>query len=140
MKYLGIDYGSKRIGIAISDSSGLIAFPKKIIPRLNAEEEIVAYIYSEKVEKIVIGRSTNNSGEDNPIAEDAERFGKSLANTTGLSVVYQWEGYTSREARGLLQKPTARGVLSRLVSKKNEPVDAHAAAIMLQSYLDSAHV
>ncbi len=123
MKYLGIDYGSKRVGLATSDEEGKMAFPYAVI--LNNEkliDKIGEIIKKEKIEKIIIGESTNFKGEPNKIMVEIEKFTEELKEKFKLEVVFEPEFLTSVQAEKL--------------QGKNEMTDASAAALILQSYLD----
>ena len=132
MKHLGIDYGTKRIGIAVSDEGGSLAFPLTTVAAgANALGEVVEIINREWVEKIVIGESKNFKGEANPVMEDIEQFKKDLAELTRLPVEYEQEFFSSTQAARQFAPDGSR--------KKNpsqEKLDASAAALILQNYLD----
>ncbi len=126
MKYLGIDYGTKRIGIAISDDNGEFAFPKAIIAPQNAVTEIADLCQKERIEAIVIGKSVASNGEDNEIVPMTERFKEKLALAIQLPIFFQQESFSTVEAH---RYQTAAG--SR---------DDSAAAIILQRFLDTKRV
>lgn len=131
MRYLGIDYGSSKIGLALSDEAGTMGFPSDIVsntPRL--VDEIGARIAKENVGAVVIGESKNLDGTDNPIAESARAFGTQLSTHTGVPVFYESEVFTSVEAK----RPPSKEGKSRS-PKKHTVVDASAAALILTSYL-----
>lgn len=131
MRYLGIDYGSKKIGLALSDESGAMGFPHSILtntPRLF--DELCALIAKENIGAIVIGESRNLSGEENPIAKGARSLGNQLTERAGVPVFFESEVFTSAEAR----RAPAKEAKSRAV-KKHPAVDASAAALILTSYL-----
>ncbi|MFZ1988109.1 MAG: Holliday junction resolvase RuvX, partial [Minisyncoccia bacterium] len=72
MRYIGIDYGTKKVGLALSDEAGTMGFPHGIIPNTpRLLETIVTLIKEKKVEAVVMGESKDFSGKDNPIAQDA---------------------------------------------------------------------
>lgn len=123
MRYLGIDYGSKRIGLAVSDENGQMAFPYSVIKNdKNILAEIGEIIKKEKIEKIIMGESKNFKNIPNKIMKEIEKFKKELEEKTKLPVIFESEFMTSIQAeRGL---------------GKNDMNDASAAAIILQSYLD----
>jgi len=132
MKYLGIDYGTKRIGIALSDESGAIAFPHSIISAdEKAASAATALAATEGVTDIVVGESTWQ-GADNPVMSSAHEFATALEEK-GLRVHLISEALTSYAARSAPSKPDQ----SRNLKKNREPVDAHAAALILQRYLDT---
>lgn len=123
MRFLGIDFGIKKIGLAVSDGEGRIAFPflvlennKKIL------DEIEKIIAKEKIEKIVLGESKNFEGKPNKIMVEIEKFKKSLEEQIKVLVVLEPEFMTSQQAE--------------LIQGKNKMHDASAAAIILQTYLD----
>lgn len=131
MRYLGVDFGSKKIGLALSDESGAMGFPHSIIsntPKLI--EELCALIAKENVGAVVIGESRNLAGGENPIAESARAFGAQITERAGVPVFFESEVFTSAEAR----RAPAKEPKSRAV-KKYPAVDASAAALILTSYL-----
>ena len=131
MRYLGIDYGISKIGIALSDEAGMMGFPHTIMvntPRFI--DELCALIAKENVGAVVIGESRNLSGTDNPIAADARALGTLLTERAGLSVFYESEIFTTAQARRAPEKE----VKSR-AAKPRVNVDASAAALILTSYL-----
>lgn len=120
-KAIGLDYGAKRIGVAISDESGSVAFPKVTLQNgRNIFEELTALIREEKAEVVVIGESKKPSGEDNAIMEEVRVFAKELETRSGVTVMFEPEFYSSVEARQMAG---------------HSFVDAGAAAIILNSYI-----
>lgn len=145
MRYLGVDYGVKKIGIALSDEKGKMAFAYSVIANIGAEKvlaKIKKICAENSVGKIVLGKSLNYKGGPNPIMEEIERFKAGLEKETGLPIVYQDETLTSAEARRPLGGERKRPpTLSKRKSPEKEKkammkVDASAAALILQSYLD----
>lgn len=145
MRYLGIDYGTKRIGVAISDENGKMAFAHSVIPNLGKEKtakKIKKICVENLVGKIALGKSLNYKGEPNPIMEKIEPFKTELEKETGLPVVYQNETLTSAEARRPLGGERKRPpTLNKRKSPEKErqakmKIDASAAALILQSHLD----
>jgi putative Holliday junction resolvase len=123
MKYLGIDYGTKRVGIALSDREGLMAYPNVVLEaNKNLADEVLNITKKEDVEVIVVGESNNFSGKPNPIMKRIHGFCAELSGKTTLSVVFEPEVLTSQEAKH--------------IQGENDLHDASAAAVMLQSYLD----
>ena len=122
MRLLGIDYGTKRVGIALTDDQGMMAFPLTVIPNdpalIKSIEEIVL---NNKVEKIVIGHSLDRDGKPNPIHARVEELIQDLTLRTGLPVELEPEQYTTQEATRL--------------QEKSELTDASAATIILNSYI-----
>jgi len=135
MKYLGIDYGTKRIGLAVSDESGMFAFPKEILANgKQALEKILDLVKSESIGKIVVGNSLDTSGQRNLVMEDVDAFVEELHKLTGLPVDLHDERFSSIAARAMdLEKPKAS---LRNSAARMDHIDDRAAAIMLQRYLD----
>ena len=124
MKYLGIDYGAKRVGTAISDDAGTIAFPRAVISNdKNLLPQLFKMTQEEKIEQIIVGDTRSHGGGENPITAEAETFMETLARTTSLPVSRAFEVFSSIEA-------------SRYAPKGSEHEDAAAAAIILQRFLD----
>ena len=124
MKYLAIDYGSKRVGTAVSDTAGTIAFPRTVLA--NDEQLFSALkklIEEEKIEAIVVGDTRSHGGGENPVTAATESFVVKLEAETKLPIERVWEIWSSIEA-------------SRYAEKGNEHNDAAAAAIILQRFLD----
>ena len=139
MRHLGIDYGTKKVGLALSDEAGTMGFPHSILKNDNMLVEAVrALIKKERVGVLVIGDSLNFTGEPNPVAEVARAFGKSLEEATGLPVFFEQELFTTQEARRGFDGLHPRHVSdsTRKTARKDaEAVDASAAALILTSYL-----
>lgn len=132
---MGIDYGTKRIGVAISDESGKFAFPKIIVSSgKQALSDIIALIQEEGVEQVIVGNSLDMSGNRNAIMEDVDVFVEQLHKLTGLPVGFMDERYSSSAIRAFdFEKPIAN---TRGNSRPTDHIDDRAAAIMLQRYLD----
>ncbi len=123
LKHLGIDFGSKRIGLAISDDTASVAFPYKIVTNTSkALDEILEIIQFERIAKVIIGESKDKDMKDNPIMELIHTFKKQLEEK-GIDVDFHNEFFSSAQ------------VLSTM-GQQNKSLDASAAAIILQSYLD----
>ncbi|MFA6257188.1 MAG: Holliday junction resolvase RuvX [Candidatus Paceibacterota bacterium] len=126
MRFLGIDYGKKRIGIAISDENGVLGFPKIILD--NDEglgRKISAIMKDENITEIVIGESLDFAGKPNQISAEIDTFTRELEKFN-LPVHKQKEFLTSVEARKF------HGPKSR--------ADASAAALILQRFLDKRNI
>lgn len=135
MRHLGIDYGSKRVGIAISDEGGTIAFPHKILfNNMELLDSIHNICGQEGVSAIVLGESSDLSGAPNKIMGSIEEFKRNLEAELELPVYLQKEFMTTVEARGRegKEKNNAR----KTAKEQQSSVDASAAALILQRYLD----
>lgn len=123
MKYLGVDYGTKRVGIATSDEGGRMAFPFKVIPNSpNLISEIATICTTEHVAAIVVGESLNFQNMPNAIMDEIHPFATALEKAAKLPLYFMNEILSSREAMH--------------IQGDNKHNDASAAAIILQSYLD----
>ncbi|MCR4276493.1 MAG: Holliday junction resolvase RuvX [Candidatus Parcubacteria bacterium] len=131
MRYLGVDYGTKKIGLALSDEAGMMGFPHSIVPNTpRLIDELCALIAKEDVGAVVIGESRTLAGGENPIAKDARLFGDQIAERAGVPVFYESEVFTSAEARRTPHKEE-----KTRAPKARANVDASAAALILTSYL-----
>ena len=115
MKYLGLDHGNKRIGIAVSDEGGTFAFPRVVLQNTdNIFEEIKKICDEEKIEKIVLGLPISFSGQHSNQTEEVKKFADALKRFIDIPLIYENEIFTSKMTQD----------------------DAGAAALILQSYLD----
>lgn len=131
MRYLGVDFGSKKVGIALSDEAGTMGFPHAIVPNTpRLVDELCALIAKESVGAVVIGESRNLAGGENPIAEEARAFGNLITERAGVPVFFESEIFTSAEARRAPHKE-----LKTRAPKRHPATDASAAALILTSYL-----
>lgn len=124
MRFLGIDYGSKKIGLAISDEEASFAFPLLILKNVSKEdpiEKIFEIIKEKNIEGIVIGESLNLKGEENKILKDAKHFAEMLKEKCGKEIYFEKEWLSTLEARRFQDRHDA---------------DDSAAAIILQRFLD----
>ncbi len=125
MKYIGIDYGTKRTGIALSDDGGMMAFPREVLAVTTEDslvEEIKKICTEEGVEEVVMGESKNSQGEDNTVMKFILPLKEALEKELGLPVHLEPEFMTSMHAD---------------VGQGRTPLrDASAAALILQRYLD----
>ncbi|MBP9760573.1 MAG: Holliday junction resolvase RuvX [Candidatus Pacebacteria bacterium] len=131
-KILGIDYGARRVGVALSDDGHTFAFPKIVLENNDALMQTLAdLIVREDVLSCVVGEGDNPAGGANTIERRIMIFAEALKVRTGLPVIAMTEAYSSAEARRALEE--------RVATRKDKTVavDAAAAAIILQSYLDT---
>ena len=143
-KFLGIDYGTKRIGIAVSDEGSTLAFPKEIVANdLNTLERIGEIIEKENIKEIVIGESVDFSGKLNALSARIEVFILELKEKFAVPIHKQQEFLTSVEAR---RSPSGKSGLSssqahsKVKQIKSGRIDASAAALILQRYLDKRNM
>ena len=122
MRLLGIDYGSKRVGISVGDTDHGMAFPKAVLK--NGQDlmtNILKIIKDEEVEEVIIGESKNFKNEDNKIMKEILLFKRELEDVVGKIVILHPEFMTSAEAVQL--------------QGENDMLDASAAALILKSYI-----
>ena len=124
MRYLGIDYGAKRIGLAVSDEAGGFAFPKATIPNdANALAYIMQLAEDEGIAAFVLGDTRTASGAENPVTYEADRFAERLEEQISIPMHRAWEAWSSVEAGRF--------------APDGKHDDSAAAAIILQRFLDS---
>lgn len=139
-RFLGVDYGTKRIGLAISDENGVLAFPRNIVFNdRDVLENLSKIIKEENIKEIVIGESVDFSGKLNALSGRIEVFISELSEKFKLPIHKQKEFLTSVEARRSKTRKnglTSPQTHSRVKQIKSGRVDASAAALILQRYLD----
>jgi len=134
MRILGIDHGTKRIGLALSDELQMIAQPFDFFPAEPFVEflaRLEELIREKSVEQIVIGMPRNMNGTYGPATDKVKKFIEQLKETIQVPIRAWDERLTSVEANRLLIQGNVRR------EKRKEKVDMMAAAILLQSFLDS---
>lgn len=121
MKIIGIDFGTKKVGVALSNEEATLAFPVDVFSRKGIENVVLDLAKEEGVGTVVAGESTQFDMKDNPLMKDIRECAANLEKS-GLQIVYENEFMSSMQA-------------SR-IQGYNKKQDASAAAIILQSYLD----
>jgi putative Holliday junction resolvase len=144
MRYLGVDYGAKRIGLALSDATGLIARPWQSVPAHGspgAAALAIAGLLADRADEtlaevgaVVVGLPRRLSGEETKETAAAREFARLLEGRSGLAVHLQDERLTSHEAEARLARtePDWR--------RRKPRLDAASAEIILQDYLDGRPV
>lgn len=137
MRVMGLDYGDKTVGVAISDELLITAQPIETVERERTNklrktyQRIETLIAEYEVEKIVLGRPLNMNGTEGDRVELTEAFAEELSRRTGLEIIWMDERLTTVEANRILEET---GVAH---SARKEHIDKMAAAIILQTYLDT---
>ena len=132
-RILGIDYGTKRIGIAVSDPLNIIARGVTVIPNSPETIEKIKRIAGEfRVEKIVVGVPINLKGRSDSMAEEVEEFIRLLTSELKLEIIRQDERFTSRIARQTLVDMN----VGKMKRRAKGRIDEMASALILQGYLD----
>ncbi len=145
MKYLGVDYGQKKIGIAISDDRASLAFPRDIIANDEKHIEYIKHLCDqEDIKDIVIGKSVDYKGKDNEIEKDINKFIKILNKDKKYSIHRIDERMSTSliasETRYHFQKKQNSKTFSKnakSVRESSKKDDAKVAALILQNFLDS---
>jgi len=129
MRILGIDYGTKKIGLALSDESARFAFPHSILKNLTGYDlvkSIKRVCEENDVSKIILGRPELFKVKDDKIVKKVEKFKQILEKEMGIEVIFENEAMTTQQAKRPFKD-------SR---KKPKNMDSASAALILQSYLD----
>lgn len=122
MRKMGIDFGSKRVGVALTDDAGLMAFPHEVYKNDEQLLGVIESLIEEKdVEEVVIGHSLGMDGEPNKIHAAVEEFITDLTLRVPVPIHLEPEQYTTQEAVRF--------------QGRNKDTDASAAAIILNSYI-----
>ena len=130
-RYLGVDYGTKRIGIAISDPLGLTARPLQVVARNDLKGMLRSINDEYSISEVIVGMPTALGGHQGESAEGARQLGEEIGNILEVPVRYVDERFTSRMAESALLESGMKR------QERRETVDKVAAAIILQAFLDS---
>lgn len=140
MRVLGIDYGARRVGLALSDASGTLASPWRGIERRGSDADLVALLTAEVarlagdddgLEAVVVGWPRRLDGTAHEQTARVEAFARALGAAIAVPVVLQDERLSSHEAE------TRLAVRERDWRRRKARLDAAAAAVILQDYLDA---
>ncbi len=137
MIILGVDLGKARTGLAVCDPSELLASPLRVISEHNRERLIAAIVSAareSRAELLVVGLPKNMDGTEGESAQSARSIGEELEKSSGLPVAFWDERGTTVTAHGYLNDVNVRG------KKRKAVVDAVAATVILQSYLDGKRI
>ena len=136
-RLMGLDFGSKTVGVALSDPTGLIASPLEIIERDREDKLRKTYARIEEliaeynVTKIVLGLPLNMDSSEGERVRKTEEFKETLERRTGLEVIFWDERLTTVEAHDIMTEAGVKGI------DRKKFVDKIAASIILQNYMDS---
>jgi putative Holliday junction resolvase len=133
-RILGLDYGARRVGAALSDPGRSIATPLEVYERLDPTQDARHYralVAEHEVERIVVGLPVHTGGREGTAAAQARAWGDWLGRETGAPVMYFDERYTTVEADDVL---IGAGIKRR---KRRHYRDMLAARILLQNYLEA---
>lgn len=131
-RLLCLDIGGKRIGVAVSDELGMIASPVKTIDaKTNVVAELKSLIDSYGVRRLVVGLPVGMSGKEGPQAAEVREIAENLRQKLDVEIIYSDERLSSAVAdQALIRQGTRR-------EKRKQHIDAMAAAVILQGYLDT---
>lgn len=132
MRVLGVDYGEKRIGLAVCDPTGELAFPVGTVVRKNVRQErqaLAAVVEERDIERIVVGMPLRMDGSVGAQARSVQEFIARIERAFGLPVETVDERLTSVEAKRALRETGRRG------RKQRDVVDSVAATLLLRSWL-----
>ena len=132
-KYIGIDYGQKKIGLSVSDDDKVFAFPLETVKKIDFFDFIIDFIKKNNVEKFIVGKPIRMSGENSQIESEIIKFIKNLERKLPeIPVIRFDERFTSKIA--------TKSILSAGVKKKirlnKEIVDKISATIILRDFLE----
>ena len=133
MIILGVDLGKARTGVAVCDKNETLASPVEVVHEHNRErllERVASLAAARGAERVVVGLPRNMDGSEGESAQNARAFGEALAARTGLPVDFSDERGTTITAHSFLNETNTRG------KRRKATVDAVAATIILQDYLD----
>lgn len=130
-RYLGVDYGTKRIGLAISDGLGLTARPLEVVAKPALADALQRIAEEYQPQLVVVGLPRPLQGGENESTAGARQLGREIGEMLGVPVEFVDERFTSRIAESALLEADMRR------RDRKETVDKVAAAIILQTYLDS---
>ncbi len=128
---LGLDVGNRRIGVAVSDASKLLARPLCLIDR-KAEDgvaRVIALVREQQADEVIVGNPLNTNGSVGPQAERVQQFAEQLRTQLSVPLVFVDERYSTQDARDIVQSKKAK--------QQPKHDDALAAAVILQRYLDA---
>ena len=123
MRLMGIDFGKKRVGVALSDETERFAYPYSVLK--NSEKlvhDVIKICEKERVSKVILGRSLDFKMQPNEIMKDIEEFKNGLEVASGLPIEYEDEFMSTAEAERL--------------QGAGDKIDSSAAALILKSYID----
>ena len=129
-RVLGLDHGTRRVGIAVSDALRITAQPLEVVARAKAVTRVKEIVADYGVGVIVIGLPTSLQGGEGPPAAAARHFGREVVAATGIDVTYVDERFSTVTAEKAMLEAGARRQVRR------ESLDKVAAAIILQAFLD----
>jgi putative Holliday junction resolvase len=135
-KICALDYGKARIGVALSDASLKIAFPKQLISAKKTLEETADSVWKElqtlgPLKEVIIGLPLFMNGKESPMSQEVRQFAELLKQKSGLNIIFKDERLTSALGEHYLDQTETKR------DKRKALLDGISASILLQNYLDS---
>ncbi|MDP8253014.1 MAG: Holliday junction resolvase RuvX [Candidatus Kaelpia aquatica] len=130
-RILALDFGAKRVGVAISDPLGIFAQGLDTLyirGKTDLLSKLSRYFNSYEIDEVIIGNPLNSQGEDSKLSQEIKRFAKILSENREVKVTLWDERYSTKEAENTLKSLNSRNIKSQ--------IDKVAAQIILQSYLE----
>lgn len=122
-RILGIDFGTKKVGIAVSDKDSNFALPKVVLKNdKDLIKNIEKIIEENNISSIIMGESMNYKGEENPVMKSMKNFVNEIKKKSNLQIYFEPEFLTSSQVRN--------------TQGESKMIDASAAALILQSFID----
>jgi putative Holliday junction resolvase len=135
-RIIGLDVGEVRVGVSVSNPERTLAVPLGVFERARgvAEREVIKLVHRDAIELIVLGLPLSDDGSENPQCERIRNFGRRLQKRCDAEIQYSDEFLSSVEAKRRLREAGKK----EEVARKKGIIDAVAATILLQAYLDNA--
>jgi putative Holliday junction resolvase len=136
-RFLGLDFGQRRIGVAISDPSGLIAGSLKTLIVKNTDDalqQVLDLVSKHNIAGIVLGLPLNLSGDASEVSKEVEAFAERIRSSYDMPVFLEDERLSSRLAESVLHAHGKR------IKGRKEKIDRISAVIILQSFLDRRNI
>ena len=131
-KFLGIDYGKKRIGLAITDDSKIISSPLYTVLNSEIFSFLEDFFKKEEIERIVIGIPKRLDNSNNVIVKDIHTFSKKILTTFNIPIYFIDERYTSKIASTII----INSHLKKIKRRNKQLVDKVSASLILETYLN----
>jgi putative Holliday junction resolvase len=141
MRILALDVGERRVGVAISDPTGALARPLQVLERGSREKDfatIADLVAEHDVGLVVVGMPFSLDGTEGPQARRIASYAEGMADHLPIEVILWDERFTTAEAEEILRQ--SRSEKKRRRARSSGELDAIAAAVILQSYLDSRYL
>jgi putative Holliday junction resolvase len=138
MRLLALDVGERRVGVAVSDPTGTIARPLHALERASKKEDfsaIAALVREYSAVAVIVGRPLSLDGTVGPQARRVAGYAQALAESLDVPVIHWDERFSTARADEILRQ--TRGEKAKRRARANGEIDAIAAAVILQSYLES---